>query len=293
MPVYNRAHLLPETLSYLFTQTFGDFELLVFDDGSSDHTLDVLNAIDDPRLRVIGSERRGPPHPLNALYDAARGEHLIVLHDHDLFEPDLLEASVAALEAHPEAALVLQGSADVGLDGCSGYRTHPKPWPPLNDGSERLAAVLMADKAFASPFHACCMVRRSALPAQGPWYDAAFGLHADVDLWFRLLRGRKFVYLPEILFRFRAREPRGHILEGKDFEVVDTMRDIFLKNGRILFSDDAERLTALKHHIAVVHAKLQRRLATRALLRRPRLLPQALQRLRWARGRRVSGSTEN
>jgi hypothetical protein len=96
-----------------------------------------------------------------------------------------------------------------------------------------------------------------------------------------------FAYLPEIFFRFRAREPRGHILEGKDFQVIDTMRDIFLRNGRALFQGDPQRLAAFEAHVAAMHARLERRLTLRALVRRPRLLPEALRRL-WRAGPAVA-----
>lgn len=279
MPIYNRGHVLRETLSYVLAQTFSDFELLVFDDGSSDDSVAIVQSIPDPRVRLIGSERRGPPHPLNALYEQARGEYVIILHDHDIFDLGLLEASVAALDAHPGAAMVLQGSADVGLDGRSNYQVHPKDWPALNNGRERVSAVLLADKAFASPFHACSMVRRSALRENTPWYDPELGLHADVDLWFRLLRDHDFVYLPEVLFQFRARERRGHILDGKELETIDTMRSIFVRHGRAYFSADPAFLASFEAHVAKMHARQEQRLVLRALIRRPGTLPRGLQRL--------------
>jgi len=267
MPIFNRAHLLRETIGHVLAQTYTDFEFLIFNDGSTDNSLEIARSIADPRLTVIDSENRGPPHPLNELYARARGEYVIILHDHDVFDPMLLEKSVAALDAFPSAGFVLQGSATVSEDGRSNYREYLQDWPTLNPGFDRGAAVLLNADGFSSPYHACSMVRRTALVAVGPGYEPGFGLYSDADLWLRLLRRFDFVYLKDVLFRFRERERSGHFMSHREFDILDTMRDIYLKNGATYFERDKSSMDLFLHRLTRNYCRAERHFALRAAVK--------------------------
>ncbi len=68
MPTYNRAGDLRETIPYVLRQSFHDFELLIFDDGSTDETAGVVREFDDSRIRYVRDERnRGVPEVLNRI----------------------------------------------------------------------------------------------------------------------------------------------------------------------------------------------------------------------------------
>ena len=68
MPTYNRADYLPRTINSILSQTFSDFELLIYDDGSSDNTLKVLESYNDKRINFVSFKNQGPPEPLNYIY---------------------------------------------------------------------------------------------------------------------------------------------------------------------------------------------------------------------------------
>jgi glycosyltransferase involved in cell wall biosynthesis len=53
IPCHNRAKLLRRAMESVLAQTFGDFELIVVDDGSTDRSADVARQFGDPRIRVI------------------------------------------------------------------------------------------------------------------------------------------------------------------------------------------------------------------------------------------------
>ena len=96
----NRAGLLAQALSSVRGQTFGDFEIVVVDDASSDGTGEVLAAFAGQDLRVVRHrERRGYVAAVNAGLAAARGEYVAFLDDDDLWRPAKLERQVAALDA--------------------------------------------------------------------------------------------------------------------------------------------------------------------------------------------------
>jgi glycosyltransferase involved in cell wall biosynthesis len=267
MPTYNRAHILRQTIKYVLEQTYEDFELLIFDDGSTDGSPEVARSFSDPRITFLGSRRCGPPHPLNELYSRARGEFVIILHDHDIFNPALLQKSVEALDRHPSAAFVLQGAATIGEDGVSNYREVLEDRPELNSGWQAGSEMLRKVHSFGSTFHACSMVRVSALDRVGRYYNADYGLHADVDLWLRLLRCFDFCYLKEVLFLFRERGA-DHFLHGKDAEVLNRMRHMFLRNGLEYFQGDPSALTEMLENVRSTYRAQELRAAARAVVKR-------------------------
>ena len=106
VPAYNYAHYLPAALDSALAQDYphGALEIVVVDDGSTDHTPDVIAAYGDS-IRSI----RRPNGGLNAAtqtgIEAATGELLTFLDADDTWAPDRTRHLVDALEAHPEAGL--------------------------------------------------------------------------------------------------------------------------------------------------------------------------------------------
>jgi glycosyltransferase involved in cell wall biosynthesis len=246
MPAFNRAHVLKDTIDQVLNQTFTDFEFIIYNDGSVDDTSNVIRQFSDPRIIFLDHLNAGPPHPLNGILKEARGELIIILHDHDFFHPQLLEKSLEALEKFPNAGFVLQGSAWISEDGVNGYREMLLDLPEFNPGREKGMQLLNDPDGFSSIFHACCMVRRTDHQIAGWFYDNSFGLYADVDLWLRLLQKSDFIYLKEVLFKFRAREENGHFLNDKEFEILEWTYQIHVANIKRYYPDVSSANTVLQ-----------------------------------------------
>lgn len=112
MPVHNGAPWLSAALEGVLAQTMADFELIAVDDGSTDAAPELLAgfASRDARVRVVthaSSQGAGPAR--NTGLDAAQGAYLLFLDADDLFEPELLERTVAAAQA-AQADVVLFGA---------------------------------------------------------------------------------------------------------------------------------------------------------------------------------------
>lgn len=106
MSSYRRTDMLVRAVASVRAQTLADWELVVIDDHSPQDPTPLLDALGDPRIRVVRQERqRGIGRNVTDGMRLARGRYVTNVHDDDLVDPQYLEVLVAALEEHPGAVL--------------------------------------------------------------------------------------------------------------------------------------------------------------------------------------------
>ncbi|NJM66109.1 MAG: glycosyltransferase [Acaryochloris sp. RU_4_1] len=108
MTVHNRERFLAVALESLLAQTYRDFELLIWDDGSEDHSLKIAQAYarQDSRLRVFAGPHQGRTRALQAAHAVAQGTYLGWVDSDDWLAPTALAATVSPLETHPNIGMV-------------------------------------------------------------------------------------------------------------------------------------------------------------------------------------------
>src|SRR4051794_7899141 len=108
MPVRNGARWLGEAIESVLSQTFGDLELVIIDDGSTDDTPCVLDeyARRDGRVRVIGQPQLGLASALNRGVREVGAEVIARLDADDRMQPERIERQIGFFRAHPETALL-------------------------------------------------------------------------------------------------------------------------------------------------------------------------------------------
>lgn len=109
LPTYNRERTIARAVASVLAQTWRDLELIVVDDGSSDRTREILAGIDDPRLVYVYRDNGGVSSARNLGLERARGEYVAFQDSDDEWCVDKLARQVAALDAHPQASLVVCG----------------------------------------------------------------------------------------------------------------------------------------------------------------------------------------
>lgn len=106
IPTYDSARYLALTLESILSQTMSDFELVIYDDGSSDDTLKIVeaHARTDARIRLIRGAHVGIAAARNSGFAATdpRSEFVTFFDHDDIWEKDALAELVSALDAHPE-----------------------------------------------------------------------------------------------------------------------------------------------------------------------------------------------
>lgn len=99
MATYNRGDTLQRAIDSVLCQSHGDWELLIVDDGSTDATPSVLQALDDPRIRVYRhAQNRGMHAAKNTGLDHIGGEWFTTLDADDEMMPEALEVLLACAE---------------------------------------------------------------------------------------------------------------------------------------------------------------------------------------------------
>jgi glycosyltransferase involved in cell wall biosynthesis len=108
VPTFNRAYCLPRTLDSALGQTYGNLELIVVDDGSSDNTRELVvgGYGREPRVKYIYQENRGVSAARNAGIRAAQGDYLAFLDSDDVWKPWKLELQVRCLGFLPHIGMI-------------------------------------------------------------------------------------------------------------------------------------------------------------------------------------------
>jgi Glycosyltransferases involved in cell wall biogenesis len=105
LPTFNRAHLLPRAVNSVLHQSYANWELLIWNDGSTDNTEAVLNSYTDIRIHYFADINKGYAHSLNQLILQTRGKYLAFLDDDDEWMPSKLEKQISILHRHPDVDL--------------------------------------------------------------------------------------------------------------------------------------------------------------------------------------------
>jgi hypothetical protein len=142
IPLYNRAAEVKAAIHSILAQTEQNYEIIVVDDGSTDHPTKVLNTIPDPRLKVITQANAGGSAARNTGIARAQGQFIAFLDSDDTFLPHHLAQALPILQAHPQQVTYTQVIVNRGDDV-----TFLKP-PRGIQPSENISEYLICERGF-------------------------------------------------------------------------------------------------------------------------------------------------
>lgn len=116
LPTYNRAYLLPKAINSVLEQNYQNWELIVWDDGSTDDTESVLAAFKDPRILCYHEENHGMSYALNRGLELAKGDLIAFLDDDDTWLPEKLEFQLSVMEEFPQIDLVFGNFININME---------------------------------------------------------------------------------------------------------------------------------------------------------------------------------
>ncbi|MBE9058405.1 glycosyltransferase family A protein [Sphaerospermopsis sp. LEGE 08334] len=108
---YNRDTYLENTINSVINQTFKDWELIIADDGSQDHTFDVVNHYVQKfnNIRYLKHQNKKQSYAKNAGIQASFGKYITLLDSDDSYKPNHLESRFEYMKANPEIDLIEGG----------------------------------------------------------------------------------------------------------------------------------------------------------------------------------------
>jgi glycosyltransferase involved in cell wall biosynthesis len=193
MTAYNAVQFLPISIAAALLQDYTHYEVIVFDDGSTDASSEICEAIPDKRLRYLRRDRVGRGRALNEAIALAAGEYIAINDADDLSFPNRLMETIRFLKENDDVSLV--GTDYVATD------VFPSR---LSDGlnverypaTDRVARITAARLYRSNPFiHSTVVYTKAAWEKVGG-YDENLPMCIDYDFFLRLSMSATMAWLP-------------------------------------------------------------------------------------------------
>ena len=232
IPCFNADKTIAETLGTLGKQTYQNIEIHVFDNASTDATVECVKKIADKRILVHLADGSGGDAESNftRCLNLGRGEYTAIFHADDLYDPSMIEKEVTLLEANKDISGVLTFATQIDDKGRCG-KTYLAP-AQLNikagdskdfDATSLFKAVLRSDNFLFCP---SAMIRTKVCVEEiKVWRGEQFGSSADLDVWLRLATYNRIALINEPLLFYRVSGNQGTALYRKKRK---TRADMFL-----------------------------------------------------------------
>lgn len=193
MAVYNGQEYLNIAIDSILLQTYENLELVIVDDGSTDHSRSIIESYKDPRIKYYWQKNRGLAAALNRGISRSTGKYIARMDADDISHPDRLKKQVTYLEKNKNIALLGTSFNIVDDNNCTiGHSYHL-------DRNEDLQIEFLVRNPFG---HGTIMVRRNIIAKVGG-YDENQPIE-DYDLWWRIAKNHEVANLSDSLYGWRV-----------------------------------------------------------------------------------------
>ncbi len=199
IPAYNAGGFIDASVGSALNQSFGDLEVIVINDGSTDDMADRLRAWNDPRLRVITQANLGLASALNAGVRASRGTYIGFLDADDVWLPSKLDRHIQVHRERPDIDITF--SWVDAIDVCGKPVRIPCPrWRGTVSLPQLLADYMVRTMS-------AVVIRREAAELAGG-FDSSLVRCVDLEFFLRaaLLRPNNICAIPEVLTLYRRHD---------------------------------------------------------------------------------------
>ncbi len=216
IPVYNKRKYIRQTINSVLRQDFDNFEILVVDDGSTDDSLQEIQAYIDPRMRVFSQSNAGVERARNFGYSLSSGSFITFLDADDLMSVDRLTKQLGHFKANEELVLVGTWANVIDHSG----KVIGSICPPTSSSAVQLGQL------FRNQFVSSSVMVRRRVITDGFVFNEKRGKRfaEDFDLWNRISKNGLVANIPEKLTSYRrlsvSRSQTG------DSSLLESARDI-------------------------------------------------------------------
>ena len=228
MTAYNREKYIAEAIESVLASSFKDFELIIVDDCSNDHTVEIARRYkSDPRVQVHMNQKNLGDYPnRNRAASLARGKYLKYLDSDDVIYPHGLEVMVSSMKQFPEAVLGFCSRTSDGTDDRVRPLSNHGPAPAQVSPAEAYVQHFLKG-GFLDAGPSGTIIRTSAFHAVGGFTGKRFV--GDTEMWLRLAARWPVVRLVQGLVWWRQHYQQEIVFERADIEVVVNRYLVFLE----------------------------------------------------------------
>lgn len=228
MAVYNGEKFLKDALDSVLSQTYSNIEIIVVNDGSIDGTMEILNAIDDNRLKVIHLEKnQGAANALNIGITHAMGTWIAIQDADDISYPTRIEEQVKYIAEHPE--LVGVGTLIDCIPGGTGISD-----ALLRGVAKNKNLCVSREDIRNKIFWSCPLTHSSVMFSKAIFgevggYCTDFKIAYDYDLWLKILEKGEMENVSKVLLHYRINK---NSLSNKDG--IATINEVQIASSRAI-----------------------------------------------------------
>jgi glycosyltransferase involved in cell wall biosynthesis len=197
---FNAERFIKRALASALGQTYPNIEIIVVDDGSTDHTADVVRAFTDPRIRYFYQNNQGQGAARNRGIRESQGTYITFLDADDFYLPEKIEKQVNFLQTNPEYQVVYCNTLHFYSERPDIFFKRKGKYPSGDIFPDLLHEGIINPNTF--------MAHQCVFEAGLMFREGRYGRYAEEwDLYLRISRaGFKFGYLDEDLVVVEVRE---------------------------------------------------------------------------------------
>lgn len=241
LPCFNAASSIRSSVQSIIDQTFEDWELIIVDDASTDHSINIVTGIQDKRIKLLQlNKNSGYPVAMNEGIAQAKGKYIARMDADDVSAPTRLQEQLKALEFHPHASFC----------GVARYRITPggKMYADRKKYEsfylqETWDNLMLGNRIFTDP---SVMIAKEKVLAVGG-YRTFQRSGMDVDLWLRMME--KFgpcITITKPLFG-KGLEP-GSLIFNPNTHLINQVPRVLARQRVEKGSDDVQNGTGVNIH---------------------------------------------
>jgi len=225
MPVYNTAQYIKESIDSILAQSFPDFELIIFNDGSTDNSSEIIESIKDERIRFYNyQDNKGYVHLLNDGLLLAKGEYIARMDSDDISLPNRFAEQVALLDNNPDIGLC--GTSFLAFGSYDFIAEMPRTDLEIRE-------MMLTSNPIGHP---TVMMRKSIIEK----YKLSYKVHSmpveDYFMWYDFSKVTKMYNISSILLKYRRHENQVSMvkIERQRIKVNEIRLIQLLEKGFIL-----------------------------------------------------------
>jgi len=232
LPVYNGEKYLKDSVDSALAQGYTDYELIIWNDGSTDKSANLIGSYRDSRIRVFrNNNNQGLFKSLNLAIGKAQGKWIRIWSQDDVMKPNCLETETEFHRVHPE----------VGMSYCARDIIDGFGKVLLNAPEDKTPEVVLPELAVQIMFYhgsitgniSNVMIKKSVFDEIGLFRED-MKISGDFEMWFRILEKYPIGFIREPLIYLRSHKEQFSRLKG--------MGIIFMREDREIIQSLTERL---------------------------------------------------